>query len=145
MSFFGCFVHGVELLHWTGLPPEANSYRDTCYLLWESLPSVWWLRGLRGAEWVLKSQRGLCSKGMNTNRLTHSLLQEGMELGPCHCLHLNNEEGHFLLGFSFCPSISPTVCIQLLSCSLFRLNNCMGIQGTEAESSWSSDKSNVLF
>lgn len=146
MSFLGCFMHGVKLSSWPGLPTEANSYRDTCYLLWESFASVWWLRELKGAERVLERFRGVCVfKARAPSRLTQGGLQKGMVLGPCHRLHLNNEEGHFLLFFLLPLHFLDTFYSELWICNLlFWLNNCVGGQGTEAETSWSFHTSNLL-
>lgn len=133
----------AKLSSWPGLPTEANSYRDTCYLLWEGFALV--LAGgvemSRVSSWEIMGS--LCFQGMS--RLTQGVLQKGMVLGPWHHLHLRNEEGHFLLVFlllldSFDTFYSKWSMISLL----FWLNNCMKGQGTETETSWPFDKSNIL-
>lgn len=98
---------------------------------------MWWLRELKGAERVLERFRGVCVfKARAPSRLTQGGLQKGMVLGPCHCLHLNNEEGHFLLFFLLPLHFLDTFYSELWICNLlFWLNNCVGGQGTEAETS----------
>lgn len=63
-------------------------------------------------------------------------LQKALVLGHCHCLHLNNEEGHFLPFFLLPLHFCDTFYSELRICGLLVwLNNCMGGRGTEAETS----------
>lgn len=89
-------------------------------------------------------QGSLCFQGRAPSRLPQGALQEGMVLGPCRRLHLNNEEGHFLLFFLLPLHFFGTFYSELLICLLIWLNNSVGGRGTEAEMSRSLDKSNVL-
>jgi len=131
-------MHGVKLSSWPGLPTAANSCGDSCYLLWERFASAWWLGGLRGAERVLERCRG-------GGVFQHRVGSRRVPCKRCRRLHLNNEEGHFLLFFRLPLRFPDAFHAGLWICSLLVwLNNCMGGQGTEAETSPSSDKSNVL-
>lgn len=68
----------------------------TCYLLWESFASAWWLRGLKGAESLRDSGEVLCFQGG---------YQWCSIEGLCQCLHLNNDRSPFGY-FSFYPFMS---------------------------------------
>lgn len=132
MSFLGCFTHGVKLSSWPGLPPEANSYPGTCCLLWGSFASVL-AEGIemsRVKAWEIMGSFG--SQGMNG--LTQGVLQKGMVLGPCHRLHLHNEEGHFLLVFLLLlDSVVTFYSGWWIISLLFWLNNCMGVRELKQE------------
>lgn len=112
MSFHGCFMHGVKLPSWPGLPTEANSSRGTRYLLWESFASVWRLRGLRGAERVLERFRGVCVfKAEHRVGSRRGPCKRGWCLGPAVVCILITRKAIFCC-FSFYPSVSLTLSIQ---------------------------------